>query len=366
VTAFPYQINELPEQPAKIDYGIGIVGAGGIVDYAHLPAYRQAGYHVVGLTDIRCEMAEAVAQKHGIATVYPDLQALLQDPAVEIVDIAVPPWNQLGVVEQVAAARKHMLCQKPLSNTYQEAVRIVEVAREAGVKLAVNQQMRWDAGIRVTRQLLDQGALGQLTDARIEVSVQTPWHMWPWLAQTPQLEVMFHSIHYLDSIRYLFGDPMRVSSFHSRYPEQAAIGETKTVTVLEYEGGLQVVVDVNHANWSDDVYAIFRFLGTAGIVKGTLGLMYNYPSGRADTLELQQHHDEARRWHTATLTKMWIPDAFIGPMASLMAAIQSGGAPLTSGADNLKTLQVVQAAYRSAAEHRAVEPAEIAAQAVHE
>jgi predicted dehydrogenase len=59
---------------------------------------------------------------------------------------------------------------------------------------------------------------------------------------------------------------------------------------------------------------------------------------------------------------MWIPDAFIGPIASLMEAIQTGGEPLTSGADNLKTLQVVHAAYRSAAEHRAVAPDEIGAE----
>jgi predicted dehydrogenase len=363
VADFPYQFNECPDLPSRIDYGIALVGAGGIVDYAHMPAYRRAGFKVVGVTDVRREAADALARKHYISTVYPDLAALLADPLVEIVDIAVPPWHQLGIVKQVAAAGKHMLCQKPLSNSYAEAVRIVQLAREAGVKLAVNQQMRWDAGMRVTRQLIDQGALGQPTDARIEVSVQTPWEMWSWLAQTPQLEVMFHSIHYLDSLRYLFGDPTRVSAFHTRYPGRDAVGETKTITVLEYESGLQVVVDVNHANWSDDVYAIFRFLGTAGIVRGTIGLMYDYPSGRPDTLEFQAHDHQARTWQAAKLTQMWIPDAFVGPMASLMQAIQTGGEALTSGEDNLKTLQVVNAAYRSAAEHRAVAPGEIAAEA---
>jgi predicted dehydrogenase len=186
--------------------------------------------------------------------------------------------------------------------------------------------------------------------------------MWPWLAQTPQLEVMFHSIHYLDSLRYLFGDPARISSFHTKYPGQQSIGETKTITVLEYDSGLQVLVDVNHSNWSDDFYATFRFLGTAGIIKGTLGLMYDYPKGRPDTIEFQARSEEPRTWFSPTLQTMWIPDAFIGPMASLMEAIQMDAEPETSGEDNLKTLQVVHAAYRSAAEHRAVEPGEIAAE----
>ena len=67
--------------------------------------------------------------------------------------------------------------------------------------------MRWDAGIRVARQLIAQGALGQPADARIEVSVRTPWHLWPWMARSPRLEVMYHSIHYHDSLRFLFGEP---------------------------------------------------------------------------------------------------------------------------------------------------------------
>lgn len=356
-----YDISDAIPLPPKHDYGIGIVGCGGIVNYAHLPAYRANGLNIVACYDLDSATAQRTAQAHGIATVAPTLDALLADERVQIVDIAVPPWKQLETVEQVAAAGKHMLCQKPLSNTYSEAARIVALAQQAGVKLAVNQQMRWDAGMRVSRQLLDAGALGQPTDARIEVNVQTPWDMWPWLAASPQLEVMFHSIHYLDSLRYLFGEPELVSSFHSKYPGQKSIGESKTITVLEYTSGLQVLVDANHSNWSDDLYAIFRFLGTAGIIDGTLGLMYDYPKGRADSLRFQARGEGAQPWHEAALSTMWIPDAFIGPMASLMDAIQTDGEPITSGADNLKTLQVVNAAYRSAAEHRAVAPAEIAA-----
>jgi predicted dehydrogenase len=90
--------------------------------------------------------------------------------------------------------------------------------------------------------------------------------------------------------------------------------------------------------------------------------MYDYPKGRPDTIEFQTRSEEPRTWFSPTLHNMWIPDAFIGPMASLMEAIQMDAEPETSGEDNLKTLQVVHAAYRSAAEHRAVEPGEIAAE----
>lgn len=354
-----YEVSEEIPLPPETGYGIGIVGCGGIVNYAHLPAYRANGLNIVACFDLDRETAEQTAARHNIPRVASSLADLLANEQVQIVDIAVPAQHQLAVVEQVAAAGKHMLCQKPLSTNYPDAVRIVELARLAGVKLAVNQQMRWDSGIQVSRQLIEAGVLGAPTDARIQVSVKTPWDMWPWLAVSPRLEVMYHSIHYIDSLRYLFGDPARVSSFHTKYPGQKAIAETKTITVLEYATGLQILIDANHSNWSDDISAIFRFMGTAGIIKGTIGLLYDYPTGRPDTLEFQTGGVASATWHNVPLSKMWIPDAFIGPMASLMEAIQTGGEPITSGADNLKTLQVAQLTYRSAAEKRAFEFGEL-------
>lgn len=349
-----YQVSDQIPLPPKLDYGIGVVGCGGIVNDAHLPAYKANGLHVVACYDREPAAAEQTAAEHGIPRVARSLEELLAGNEVDIVDVAVTPWDQPAIATRAIAAGKHLLCQKPFAADDQAAVAVVAAAREAGVKLAVNQQMRWDAGIHVARQLIEQGALGRPADARIRVSVRTPWHLWPWIARQARLDVMFHSIHYLDSLRYLFGDPVQITARHGRSPDQPEVGETKTVTVLEYDGGLQAVVDVNHHDWSDAAAATFRFLGAAGIIRGTIGLLDDYPHGRVDTLEYQPHA-EPRAWHAASLSTRWIPDAFIGPMASLMEAIQTDGEPLTSGADNLGTLRCVFAAYRSAAEGRTVE-----------
>jgi predicted dehydrogenase len=354
-----FEIDEDVQLPPRHDYGIAMVGCGGIVNYAHLPAYRARGLRVVACYDQSADAARATAEAHGIPRVAASLDELLADPQVDILDIAVPPWAQPAIVGRAAAAGKHMLCQKPLATSYAQAAESVAQAAAAGVKLAVNQQMRWDSGIRVARQLIEQGAIGEPTDARVEVSVLTPWDMWPWIRENPQIEIMFHSIHYLDSLRFLLGEPALVSSFHTRHPGQLARGETKTITVLQYDSALQTVVDVNHNNWSGDVYATFRLLGTEGIIRGTIGLMYDYPNGRADTLELQRRGEDPSVWHAAPLTRRWIPDAFAGPIAGLMQAIQSGGEAPTSGADNLGTVRLMEAAYRSAAERRAVAPTEI-------
>lgn len=348
-----YDVSDLLTLPAKHDYGIGIVGCGGIVNYAHLPAYRQHGLRILACFDANREAAETTASQHAIPRVCGNLDEMLDDLSIEIVDVAVTPWAQAEIAGRVIAAGKHLLCQKPLSHDYDAAKQVVQLAAAAGVKLAVNQQMRWDAGIRVSKQLIEQGAIGTPADARIEVSIRTPWHMWPWIAQQERLEVMYHSIHYLDAIRSLFGDPISLLAVHSKWPGQPENGETRTQTLLTYPGDLRVLVDVNHHNWSSDAYARFRWLGTGGIITGTLGLLYDYPTGRVDTLQYQSA-GEPDKWHEASLSTRWIPDAFIGPMASLMEAIQTGGEAVTSGRDNLGTLQCVFAAYDSAATRCAV------------
>src|SRR5262245_46135264 len=110
-----YDISEGIALPPKHDYGIGIVGCGGIVNYAHLPAYKANGLNVVACYDINRDSAEQTARAHGIPHVARSLAELLADERVEIIDIALPPQHQPSTVEQVAAAGKHMLCQKPLA-----------------------------------------------------------------------------------------------------------------------------------------------------------------------------------------------------------------------------------------------------------
>ncbi len=345
--------------PTKIDFGIAFVGCGGIVNYGHIPAYKSCGFHLVGCYDVNAAAASQTAQTHGIPTVYRSLAELLADPAVIIVDIAVPSREQLEIVRQVVAFGKHVLCQKPLADTYAAAVETVRLAQEARVKLAVHQQFRWSPLIRALRTLLHHQWLGDILDVQVQVSIYTPWELWPWLAAQRRLEVLYHSIHYLDSLRFLFGDPAFVTSHHTRQPAQTIKGETKTVTVWEYPSGLQILIAVCHYNQSPEVHSILQVLGTSGLFTGTIGTNYNYPHGRNDTVKFLSNSDPTRNFDV-TLPGRWIPDAFYGPMASLMEAILTGGEPLTSGVDNLATLRVVEASYRSAAERRAVAPAELA------
>ena len=347
-----------PKLPPKIDYGIAFIGCGGIVNYGHIPSYKTHGFNIIGGYDIDPEAARKTVQEHGLQKVYATLDDVLNDPLVQIVDIATMAWDRRAIVETVSAAGKHMLCQKPLSDKYLEAVEMANLAQQAGLKIAVQQQFRWSSLIRAVQALLLEGWVGEILDVQVQVSIHTPWDMWPWIASQPRLEVLYHSIHYLDSLRFLFGDPACITSRHTKHPTQQAKAETKTITIWEYPNGLQILIAICHFDWSPGLYSLFRVLGTDGLIEGTIGTNYDYPHGRSDTLTFTSRAHPKQSF-SATLPGRWIPDSFYGPMASLMEAIQTGGEPLTSARDNLGTLRVVEAAYRSMNEARSVNPAEI-------
>jgi len=342
--------------------GIGIVGAGEIVRSAHLPAYQLAGFHVVGIYDIAFDKAVAIARDFSIAKVYRSLDDLLADDDVAIVDIAVPASQQLAVVEKAAAKGKHLLCQKPLAEKYDEAKQVATICQQAGIKAAVNQQMRWSPGIRATYAILQNGWLGTPVQATIQVNVKTPWDHWPWLTENPDMEFLYHSIHYMDAMRFLFGDPQSVFADAVKFPGQPWVAPTRTLVFMTWaDGDTRGLIHDNHNNFAppDDWYATFRFEGTEGIVKGTTGALYNYPIGREDTLAYFSRRIHDQSWIYPTLEGRWFPHAFMGTMGELMMAIEENREPTNSVIDNLKTLQLVFAAARAAREHRMVMLSEI-------
>lgn len=346
-----------PKLPKNKHRGIGIVGAGDIVKSCHLPAYRIAQLNIVGIYDLDTRKAQALAEQFGIKHVFSSLDELLNHPDIEVVDIAVTAKNQPGIVEQVADKGKHILCQKPLGETFEDAKRVVETIRKAGVIGAVNQQMRWAPGIMASRNLVRRGLLGDIIQASIQVNVFTNWEIWPWITKIQRLEIIYHSIHYLDAIRYVIGQsPEYVYADGSRFPGQVSVGETRTLIHMKFPGETRGLVHDNHNNIAsrDDWYATFRFDGTEGIAKGTNGALYNYPTGREDTLQFMSRKISPSVWISPQLEGRWFPHAFMGTMGELLRAIEEGREPENSVQDNLDTIRMVFASYRSMEENRPV------------
>ncbi|OAS14371.1 Gfo/Idh/MocA family protein [Paenibacillus oryzisoli] len=350
-----------PKLPKNKSFGIGIVGAGEIVSEAHLPAYRMAGFNVVGITNRTRNKAEIVANRYDIPKVYDTVEELIFDPEVEIVDIALTADLQPDIVRMAAAAGKHVLCQKPLADSFSSAKSIVDMCDRAGVKGAINQQMRWAPGIRASHSIIQRGWLGEVTQATIQVNVNTNFANWSFLREVDTLEVMYHSIHYMDAIRFLLGTPEYIYADGAKYPGQSVKGETRTMLHMKFPGETRGLVHDNHNNWAnvEDWFATFRFEGTKGIINGTNGALYNYPVGREDTISFISKEIDPNYWFSPTLEGKWFPHAFMGTMGELMRAIEEDREPENSVRDNLLTIQMLFAAYRSMAENRPVRLDEI-------
>jgi predicted dehydrogenase len=333
---------------------IAIVGAGEIVDLAHLPAYSAHGLEIVGIFDLDRARAEAVAGRHYVPKVYGSHGELARDADVKVVDIAVFPWVQYEVAVPLLEAGKHLLCQKPLSYDFAESVRLVERAEQCNRLLAVNQQLRFSESVAAAKAMVAQGWIGDPFEMSWDFHVYTPWENWPWVAKQPRLDLNQFTIHPIDAVRFFLGEPRRVYGTQAREPGQTEQGETRTISVLEFEGETRAFLRSFHKNRTGDPRAEFRIDGTQGSIRGTIGLMYDYPRGRADTLELNSRVIPTDGWLPFPVMSRWIPNAFIGPMASLLEAIATGGTPLTSGRDNLGTLRIVDALYHSGRDHQVV------------
>ncbi len=340
--------------PAAHRRPIGIVGSGAVLDVAHLPVYRAAGIPVPAMWARNARHAERLAKAHGIERSYGTLDELLADPEVAIIDIAVAPEAQVEIALRALDAGKDVMCQKPLALNLADAERIADRAASLGRRVAVQQQMRFEEGIMAARAMVAKGWIGEVTAITIDVNIATDFASWGWLGTVPRLEIYFHSIHYVDTVRAILGEPASVFGTQWRRPGQKPVGETRTVAVMLYPGNVRAAILSNHENVAADNEARWRIDGSEGSIRGTIGLLYNYPHGRTSTVELFSRVLPTDGWLPYPVTGRWIPDAFLGPVGSLLRAIAEGGEPETSARDNLSTLRIVEALYRSGETGQAV------------
>ena len=203
-------LDYLPKMPNDKTPRIGCVGAGFIMADCHLPAYRAAGFNPVAIASRNPVNAHAAAQTHELPLVYDRYEDLLDDDSIPVIDIAVPPDIQIEVVRE-AARRSHIqaiLAQKPLGVDYRQAKEIVQICADAGILLAVNQNMRYDQSARACKDLLRRGDLGEPVLATIEMRAIPHWM--PWQERQGWVTLRIMSIHHLDIFRFWLGDPTRV------------------------------------------------------------------------------------------------------------------------------------------------------------
>jgi predicted dehydrogenase len=338
----------------RAPFPIVVLGAGGIVRDAHLPAYRLAGFPVWGICDQAVERARALAGEHGIPHVFGDLgQAIAQAPADAVFDLALPASRFLDVLRRLPPGAS-VLMQKPMGETLAQAREIVALCRERSLKASVNSQLRYAPFVRQARELIDLGGIGELLDLEVRLDVDIPWEIFPSLAGRPRMEIVHHSIHYIDLARSFLGEPRSLLARTYSHPAYPALASVRSTLLLDYPDPLRVTITANHTHRFGPAHqeSYVKWEGTRGAIRARIGLLLNYPHGAEDRFEYCTRRDgEVPVWQTIEVAGSWFPHAFIGPMADAMRW-KEGAIPRapTHVEDALKTMACVEAAYASNAQ----------------
>lgn len=330
-----------PRQPRPIIS----IGAGSIVHDAHLPAYAKAGFPVAAIVDLDLERAQGLAQQFGIGLATRSLEeAIRQAPREVIFDIAVPATKIADILPGLPDGAA-VLIQKPMGETLEQARMILKICREKRLTAAVNFQLRWAPAMMAARKLTDAGVLGELHDMEVLVNVFMPWDIWKFLATAPRLEILYHSIHYIDLVRAWFGNPQKVLAKTVRNPRTPGLAATKSVIVLDYGEWKRVYIATNHGNDIGEQISQVRWEGDKGAMVATMGVNLDYPAGRPDELRLGLRHE---KWASLPCSGNWFPDAFMGSMGSLQAYVAGETKELPTSVESaMDTMRTVEAAYLS-------------------
>lgn len=333
--------------------GIAIIGSGNIIENAHIPSYQAAGYRIEGIASRNVDHAKAVAERCGLNRVFANFEEAVSDPAVDIVDIAVPPNFQGDIVKLAADHGKHVLAQKPLAPTFEEATEIVQYAADKGITLAVNQNGRYDPSINAARTLIEQGMLGERLHGWLNMFITMPWQDYYKSPKYEHLMMLNMSIHHMDQMRWLFGNPVGIFARTRQIPGQEFFGETIAHYTIEFADGFLVTLVDDGTNGSKDIGITYRFQGSEGFLKGEIG----WPKGEHSTLDGEIFG--SGEFISPRFTRQWFPDAFSATMGELMSSLEDGRVPSNAGDDHLMTMKLVAAAYRSAETGRLVRLDEI-------
>lgn len=321
-------------------------GAGSIVGDAHFPAYRKAGFPIAGVYDPDTQKAKALADRWGVKPFASVSEAVAVENAV--FDLATPPSAHAGVLSKLPDGAA-VLIQKPMGNNLAEATEILKICRAGNLKAAINFQLRFAPMMLALKDAIARGLLGEVVDFEAHLVLDTPWSTWAFLNGLPRIEIAMHSIHYLDVIRQILGDPQGVHAKTIGHPGHD-MAQTRTTAILDYGERVRCALSINHDHKFGRRHQAcdFRISGTEGAAYLQLGVNLNYPEGEADILEIHPRGGDG--WVAVPLEGKWFPDAFAGRMANLQRYAGGEDAELVSSVEDAwNTMALVEAAYKSSA-----------------
>ncbi len=333
---------------------IGIIGCGFWANY-QVAAWREADPHI-GLVfcDQNIESARKMAENFGSSKVHDDIGQMLATETLDLIDIITPPDSHAEITYRVLQKGVPIVCQKPMAPNLPDAQAMVDECARHKVPLFVHENFRWQKPLRHLKQKLDSGVIGTPFRARIYFNSGFPvFENQPLLAELDRFIIADLGVHLLDVCRFLFGEATSVYGQIQRVNPKI-LGEDVATLMLRMESGMVCNIELSYA--STVSYECFpQTLAEVEGDKGALSLLPNY--------SLVTTTKAGTSTETTTLPNyLWVhpqyvvaQSAMVATHENFLAAVRDGVSPETTGADNLKTLKLMHAAYQSAETNRVVD-----------
>jgi D-apiose dehydrogenase len=339
----------------------GMIGAGAwsevqLTAWAGVPNTK-----IVALCDRHPDRRDPVARQYNIPQVFDQFEQMLDEAQLDFVDICTRPYSHALLIQLAAQRGLPVLCQKPFCTSLEEARQMDEFSRKASIRLMINENFRWQAWYRKAKELLKAGALGTpflaAIHKRVRLTLPEFKHSQAYMADMPQLILYEVGVHYLDTFRFLFGEPDSLfARLHHVSPFMK--GEDVQLITLNFPGMTGLV----HTSWASipvpgldepaDAQARGRFSPPRLEIEGTNGTMALMCDG---TLHLVTDRDHLK-WqfdeHTTTASHVSALQHFID-------CLENGAEFETSAPETIKTMALVYASYLSAREGRLIDPKQI-------
>jgi D-apiose dehydrogenase len=330
------------------------IGAGYFAPF-HIEAWtRIPEVEITAVCDLVEEKARALAARFGVPRVYPDWQVMIDRERPHFVDVITPPATHEEICTHAAACGAHVICQKPLAPTLDESRRIVEAVESAGVRFMAHENFRWQPWYRTIKRLQRERIVGEFTHLHFLMRMGDGWGAdayrarQPFFRDYPRLLVYETGVHFIDTFRYLLGE---VTSVYARLRRLNPVirGEDAGQLFLTFANGATAVWDANRYNEVE-----------AASPRYTFGQLRIDATGGHLTMDVDANlrvkplGGPAVDVDYVRENRNFAGDCVYALQRHFVECLQSGQAFESNGRDYLRTVEVVEAAYASAAAGTAV------------
>lgn len=338
---------------------VAILGAGFITDI-HMESYHRfvSDAEVVAVYARKAERAKAFAEKYGIGKHYSDLDAVIEESGCEVVDICLPNYLHAEATIKAAKAGKHVIIEKPLATTLEDADKMISACRDAGVKLMYAEELCFAPKYERVRSMVMEGAVGDIYMLKQGEKHSGPHSDWFYDIDLAGGGVLMDmGCHAFGWFQWMLGNarPKSVmASMSTVFHKGRTKGEDNSVVIVEYDNGVTAVAEnswAKHGGMDDrsEVYGtggvIYAdlFMGNAAVAYSREG--YGYAMEKADT---------TKGWSFPIFEEAF-NQGYPHELNHFIECIREDKAPLVTGEMGRDVLEVIYAAYASAGQGKRIE-----------